>query len=165
MKNKELNFNNAKEYFKNLDFIYYLLFFGQALFLVVSFYFKPTPSDTDTLNQLFQIIVPIYTFAIIILAPLIYVRILIRNMVQQHQLKEKLMVYRSANVIKFALLEGATLFAGVALLLTGNTFYIYIYIAMMLAFYIHRPQLEKCIRELNLNEKEAKTMRNNLPIA
>ena len=69
-------------------------------------------------------------------------------------LQSKLVVYQTALIIRSALLEGASLFAIVAMQLTGNLFFIIISVFIILYFFSFRPKKDKLESLLKLSYEE-----------
>lgn len=68
-------------------------------------------------------------------------------------LAEKLALYRPALLVRFAILEGASLFGLVSYFLNGNLFYIIIAAFVMVYFLTLRPTKEKLENDLQLDYK------------
>jgi len=71
-------------------------------------------------------------------------------------LAQKMMQYQSANIIKYALIEGVALFSIVATLLTLSVWFLVITGFLVLVLLLHYPSIEKACRELDLNIEEQK---------
>jgi hypothetical protein len=68
-------------------------------------------------------------------------------------LSEKLSLYRPALLVRFAILEGASLFGLVAYFLNANLFYVFVSAFVMIYFFTLRPTKEKLEMDLQLDYK------------
>lgn len=125
---------------------------GTLLFMAVS-YFVDRPDAPSTDSQPFIIIVPI--MAIGCLLGSFYVsKARIQAAKAIPDFDKKLEAYRSAAIIKYALLEGAALFGVVAFLTENNIMFLAISAILLAAMIWVRPTRDKIITELSLNSKE-----------
>jgi hypothetical protein len=69
--------------------------------------------------------------------------------------EKKLEAYRSAMIIRYALLEGPSIFSTVAYLLSGNIIFLAFSGVMILAFLMNMPSRNKAAQDLNLSSIEA----------
>ncbi|MBS1563135.1 MAG: hypothetical protein JST39_02050 [Bacteroidetes bacterium] len=68
--------------------------------------------------------------------------------------KSKMAVYRSAAIVRWALLEMPAMFTLISFLLTGNYAFLALGIALLLIFVVVRPAKQLIIFLLQLNEQE-----------
>ena len=78
----------------------------------------------------------------------------INKIKQKTNLLEKLGDYRSAFIIKFALLEGPAFLSITVFLLTANKVYLVYILPIIILFIILRPTKDKIVVELELNKEE-----------
>lgn len=69
-------------------------------------------------------------------------------------LRKKLETYLRVQIVNYALLEGAALFATLAFYITASYFFVVIYLFILFVFSMNRPNLERVSRELYLNKEE-----------
>jgi hypothetical protein len=69
-------------------------------------------------------------------------------------LKDKISKYFQVVIVRSAFLEAPGLFAGVATLLTGRSYFMIVVAVLLVAFYFYRPTSERIAAELNLNATE-----------
>jgi hypothetical protein len=79
---------------------------------------------------------------------------LLNNIAQKNTLREKLMAYQSALIVRYALLEGASLFGIVCYLLTGNLLFLLISGGLVLYFVTIRPTKSSIQNDLNLSYED-----------
>jgi hypothetical protein len=112
----------SKEYFNSLTILHSAMAIGQLLFgLVIYFQFSNSEAtdEMNRINNVFRIMVPAFVIGGLFSSELLF-RTLLKKVNQKTDLKERLIGYRSALIIKYALLEGPSLFAIIAFLVTSN---------------------------------------------
>jgi hypothetical protein len=143
-------------FLKPITLIYYALLAGQIMFMAVAYLLNSnqiSPTKHE-MYDMFIIIVPIIIGSGLFLSNFIF-KMLIGKIEQKTSIENKLMTYRSALIIKYALMEGPSLFAIVAFLISGNAIFLAFAAVMILAFILQRPNRDKIAQDLNLNGKEA----------
>ncbi len=80
---------------------------------------------------------------------------------EYNPVSQKLNDYRAANILRWAMMEGAVMFCIIIFFATGNYLIILIAGVMMLLFLSTRPTLLKTIRDLDISEAELE--QNNEP--
>lgn len=141
----------ATQTFRTLNFIFTAMVMGQVI--VFSIFFNLKQNNTE-LHATLQYVAAFAAITAILGAPWLYMRILSSGKVARLPLETKLQTYVTANIIKLAILEGASLLCLVCLFLTGNLYYAYLFLALFFAFLLHRPKRVKCATDLQLNDEE-----------
>lgn len=143
-------------YFKSLKIVFYSLVIGQVLFGLISFFLVNTnnfKSDGADLKSVFIYIIPFFVLVGFLLSNLIF-----KNKLKAIDRKSGLMIklndYRSALVVRYAVLEGPSLFAIITYLLTGDTIFLLFAIFIILYFLTIGPNSNKAIRDLELDSKD-----------
>ncbi|MEO6681744.1 MAG: hypothetical protein ABIN48_02875 [Ginsengibacter sp.] len=142
---------------KNLLVLHFALFAGQIIFVVLA--------TVLVVLQLFPAVLGKYGAEMILLSALIEViaialaRILFKRKLKKINthpatLSEKLVAYRSANITRWAILEGAALITLVIFLLTNQWLILIIILALLFIFYTTRPTAPNIATDLNVNEQE-----------
>ncbi|MFN8355326.1 MAG: hypothetical protein U0Y10_12800 [Spirosomataceae bacterium] len=145
----------SKQYFLTLTILFGALLFAQvilavmAYFLVVLGSFKGDPSLDDT----FQFVVPVVVGGGIA-ASFLLSRFLIQSAKQKTDLSSKLLAYRSAFLIRCALLEGPSLLGCVVCMITGNKLYLAVVAVSIALFVMNTPSAKRITEELELDYKE-----------
>ena len=80
--------------------------------------------------------------------------ILIKRIDQKMDLERKVSKYFPVVLVRSTFLEVPGLFAGVATLLTGRSYFITIVVLLLVTFYFYRPSKERIAEDLNLNAAE-----------
>lgn len=144
-------------FLRALKVIFWSLFTGQFIFACVSFYinrYHPIDySGVNHPNDVFSYIVPMLILSGIIGGYFLSQRA-IQHAKEKHSFKEKLISYRSALIIRYALMEGPNLFCLVAYFLSSNLIFMYLSIAVMAYFLLSFPTSDKLIKDLELKEVE-----------
>jgi hypothetical protein len=153
---------DPKAFFQNMLVLFYALAFSQVLFFIIAFLFKQTD---EQLHRVFQYIILVWIIFVIVSSPIFYLYALKRRLKPDLALVKKLEIYRSANIIKLAFLQGAALLSIVSLLIVGKPYYAYLFLAVFMAYLINRPSVAKCIADLNLNAQEQQSIRTNKPFS
>jgi hypothetical protein len=143
------NQSNLEKSNKLNTIIFYAMFAGQALFLIVASYLVKTsgPQSPD-LSSAFQIILPVFTIGAVISAMFLPKKIL--GAIDELSDDQKIIKHRTTSLIKWALLEGANLFSIVVYLLTGSMLALAISVLLLILFMMNKPSVDKTKEELSL---------------
>lgn len=144
---------------RTLTMLFIALGAGQLVFLVIASQFGGILPE---LHNTFQYIAPAVLIAGVLGGSFLYMNRMIQIKAAQ-SLGEKLKNYTSANILRWACLEGSAMFALVCYFLTGNVWYAYLFGAAFLPFLINRPSLDKCMRQLPLDEREKAILQQDTP--
>jgi hypothetical protein len=152
----------TKEYFKLLSIIHLALMVGLVLFgLVVSFFIADFQHPDNT-SELARIIV--YLVPGLCIAGLVASNMVSKNRVYQlkanSDLSAKLMGFREAMIIRFALLEGPGLFVLATIFITNDINYLIYAGVMVVLMLVKRPTMRSLIAELELDQKEIAFLEN-----
>lgn len=146
---------------KGLLILHFALFAGQIIFVLIA-------TLLVSLN-LFPEILGKYGPEMILLSALIEViAIILSKMLFKRKLKkinkntlslsQKLQAYRSANITRWAILEGAALIVIVLFLLTNQFLILFIVLALLFIFYTTRPTAPNIATDLGVSEGEIFSM-------
>ncbi len=118
----------------------------------------------DTSGDMFMAIVPVVAIGSIFLGDLIFKKML-GSLPKGSSLRDKLAKFQTASIIKFALLEGAALFAIVIFSNTQNLTYLIIGAFLIFYLLLQRPTKDKIERILDLRgEEKAEFNQMNEPL-
>jgi len=154
------NLQTSKAYFKFLTIIYFALITGQLIFGLFAYYLNSnniTVTSNPELREIFLYVVPML-FLFSMLAGYLIFRFRIRMIKARTTLVEKLTQYRSLVIVRYALLEGSSLFSIVAYLVTGDLLFLTFSGFIILFFISIRPTRERAETELRLNSSEMATI-------
>lgn len=149
---------STQQYLRSLNIIYLALFAGQIMFLLVAFYLTSTQvfgDAGDVLTEVYMIAVPLI-IAGGLASSFFVTKMLLGSVKQLTTLKEKLERYRSAMIVKYALLEGPAFFAIVCYLITAHYLFAALAGLMMVVFLVNKPSAEKIAAELEFTREELK---------
>ncbi len=153
--------NSPQQIFASLNIIFYAMLAGQLMFFCVAFYLR---EHNEAMHQIMQYAVPAWTILIILGAPFIYSVLIKRVRGKDVSLLQKMLVYRMALIVKIALLEGAGMICLLGLLLAGDQYYAYMFLAVFMAYLLSRPKVSKAAYDLQLNQTEQRQLRGNAPL-
>lgn len=142
---------------KGLLVLHFALFAGQIIFVLIA-------TLLVSLN-LFPAVLGKYTAELILLSALIEViAILLAKMLFKRKLKkinqtsltlsQKLKPYRTANITRWAILEGAALIVIALFLLTNQWLILLIVLALLFIFFTTRPTSPNIAADLQVSERE-----------
>jgi len=138
-------------YLKTLSIIHIALAAGQLIFAVgVLVYLKDTIQHLFWLTDVFTLVVPAVAFVGFSVGNLLFKRFVDATL-QMQTLTDKLNGYRTALIIRFALIEGPFIFAILAFIFSTNAFCLLTAALLFLYFITLRPSKEKLIRDLKLD--------------
>ena len=150
------------EYFKSIKIVHIALVVGVVFFALISVFLQINGFGTvgHEIDKVLLIVVPIFALIGIFASNFVFKKKL-NEIQKKSNLKEKMEEYRSALIIKLALIEGPSFFAVVSFLLTGNYIYLGLTVILIIVFLIYTPNKTKLINELELTKKESDLIYNS----
>lgn len=144
---------------KSLRIIYIALLAGQIIFfaIIIALHAGNFISNNTDLVPVMNYAVPAVLLFTILFSSGNYRKKLPKAVVIQG-LTEKLEQYRKLCIIRYAFIEGGTIFSIIAYFLTGHSLTLACSIAGIVMFASLRPTKEKIIQELELSSEEAKML-------
>lgn len=149
------------EYFKTLKIVHFALAAGIVFFMLMSIFLQYSGFGTigkEVKNGLL-IAVPLFALAGIFASNIVFKQKL-KIIAEHNNLKEKMIIYRSAIIVKLALVEGPAFFTVIAYLITGDLIFLGIIIVLLLIFLIYTPTRNKLINELELSKSDSDLISN-----
>lgn len=143
---------NFSQYLKSLHILYFALLAGQLICLVVFYFLPPTEGKylpSDGLIVRIPILIAILGAAGVFLG---YKRIVYAR--DKSSLQEKMETYRSALILRWALLEGAVLLAGILFFISRSYFLLGMATACLGAFILFVPGRNRLMSDLDLSSSE-----------
>jgi hypothetical protein len=136
--------------------IYSSIFTGMLLFLAVVFLIIQVnkAEGGNDLDKIFTIIVPLFGLLTMIISKMVYNKMM-ASYSTGTDLVKKIMRYRTAKIISWALVEAACLFALIATVLTSNYLYVVVVIFLFGYYFMLKPSRESLIRDMRLNSEES----------
>jgi len=141
-----------KNYFSALNILFIALFIGQTVYFFVGLYMIQSANidGFGGLNTIFMFITPIVVLSIILASKFIYTK-LVSEFDKSSSLDQKLVSYRTTNLIKLALLEGANIFNISVMIITTNYFFTALFIIIIVHFFFNKPNKEKFIMDYEVS--------------
>ncbi len=155
-------FLTSKSFITNLKILHTSITVSQILFVIVVLILNLSDFyDNEVLydyNQFYSIATP---FAIVISFTLCgtIVKTRIKNGKKIKNFKNKLTHYQITLLIKYALWALPSIVALIGSLITSNYFFLLLSIGIITIFLLDKPNIDKCIRRLNLNTKETEHLK------
>ncbi len=145
-----------KNYFQTLNIIFIALLSGQTIYFFVGLFMIQSGNidGFGGLNTIFMFITPIVVLSSILASKFIYAK-QVTEFDKSSSLENKLVSYRTANIIKLALLEGANIFNISIMIITANYFFAALFIIITVLFFFNRPTKEKFIMDYEVSANEA----------
>lgn len=130
------------------------MFIGQLLFGLAALSITPQKGvDITNTKDVFLFVVPIVAIGSFALSAFLF-KTNLNTAVNKATLKEKLTIYQSALITRFAPLEGVSLLGIVTYMQTGNLLFIIISALTALYFLSLRPTKDKIENDLNLSYED-----------
>lgn len=146
----------TKAYLTSLSIIHTALIMGQLLFAGVTFYLNNSGQymPDKSLNTVFMLVVPGLVIVGIVASNALFSS-RIKNIKEKQDFSAKLEAYRSVSIMRWALLEGPSLFAIICYFLTGNNKFLLMAGILIVIFVLKRPSKDKLVQDLELNQAES----------
>ena len=147
--------SEIKNQLKTINVIHFSLMAGMLLFFVIVIVViqNTVMNLNEELDKIFTIIVPVYGLIAMFIARLLF-NFIISNYSTGTNLEDKIVKYRSAKMVSWAILESGCILSLVATMLTSNYLYIAVFIFLLGYFYMLRPSRQSLINDLQLNSQE-----------
>lgn len=145
--------SNFDDFFRGLRIVHLAIMAGVLLFMGVV-YFVVGPKVTDeSLYDTFRYLVPGLAIAAIFTGRFISQK-MTEGLHSNTELSQKLMTYRTASIVRWALIDGVALLSIVAYMLTGNTVMILVALACVAYLFTQRPSPQAAATALQLDQSE-----------
>jgi len=146
---------SSQSFFKMLQRLHLFLVIGVVLFLAISIYLVESGGlgEDEEMIEIFQYFVPIFAMICIIASRFMFNKRR-ATLASAKTLQEKTEGYQAALIVKWALIEGASLFAIITFMLTGNYGLGTIAFIMLMYLILQRPNLESALEDMNLSHAD-----------
>lgn len=135
---------------KTLSIIHLALCSGVFIFGFIMFSkIKSTEIILDDSTDVFKYIIPSAAIIAIFLSNFLFKNQL-NSITENTEIKEKLVKYQSASIVKYVVLEGVALFSIIIYTTTSNFLYLLIAFGLLLYLILQRPTSSKIISDLEL---------------
>ncbi|ULQ51578.1 hypothetical protein [Flavihumibacter fluvii] len=148
--------------FRELQIIYRVLLYSQigfwiiALLLIQFNIFQPFAAES--LDRLLQVIAVFYSFIAVIVGLQLFRRRLESIKLLDIPARDKLIQYKSASIVQWALLEGAGIFCIICYIITGNWSFLGLAIMLLAVFGGLNPFKQKVMLQLRLSDTDVTGM-------
>jgi hypothetical protein len=127
--------HDSKNYLRANSILHFALLMGQIILAIV--FIVITGKTEIILNpegDLFFVLVPAFALAALFISGFMFKKLLVQAN-SKTTLAEKLSLYRPALLVRYAILEGASLFGLVAYFINANLFYVFVSAFVMGVFF------------------------------
>ncbi|MES1223579.1 MAG: hypothetical protein ABUT20_49240 [Bacteroidota bacterium] len=145
-------------YLKSLKIIHTALLAGQCIFLAVMVFLvirKSMRPVDPSLDKILQVVALLVSFAAVFVSINIFKKKLQNINATAENATEKSTPYRAANIMKWAMIEGASLFSIIGFFLTGNYSFAALAVFLIVFFAMQAPSKIKIMLHLQISEQEA----------
>lgn len=148
---------NIKNIFKQINFIYIAILSTKSVVAIVGvllvYKLGALPVFDNSMQDLIKSIV---VLALLIGIPVshIFFHKRIKHINVDLPLAKKIQMYRSAFIVRIALLEAIGVIAMIGYIVSGDNSFLYMFGVVFVLFIIHAPTKVKIINELSLTEEE-----------
>lgn len=143
---------------KALSLLHFSLLVGQLVFAAIAYYLNSSGTisviDFGEKERYILLAVAALALLLVALALVFYKNKIAAIRAAAEPAKEKLIAYRAASLIRWAMLEAPVLIAIVAFMLTGNYNFLIIAAVVLLLFLSTKPSAAKAVTEISVNEDE-----------
>ncbi|WP_235295934.1 hypothetical protein [Portibacter marinus] len=144
----------SKGFYRSISIIHTSLFIGQLMLFAILLYLKQDfELKTDFQEDIFLLILPALILSVYFLGNYIY-QSRIKSIIPSESLDQKLITYRSAVIIRLALIEGVTLLALMIYFINGNSMYLIMALILLVYFYSLKPGKDKLNDKAQLSAQE-----------
>jgi hypothetical protein len=145
-----------KNFFQTLNIIFIALLSGQTIYFFIGLYLIQSGNidGFGGMNTIFMFITPMVVLSSILASKFIYSK-QVSEFDKSLFLENKLVSYRTANIIKLALLEGANIFNISIMIITANYFFAVLFLIIIALFFFNRPNKEKFIMDYEVSAEDA----------
>jgi hypothetical protein len=159
---RQSDFTDAAQYVKVIKIIYFALLLGQVIFMIFSVVQGMDKEANDKLH-IIAYVVPILALTSIGGATVLF-QLACSKARQAASLKEKLVAYQAACLVRWAAFEGVALFALCGYFVAHQTIFIIYAVVILTAFLTLQPGKKAIIRHLQLAGDEAETIMTGGPV-
>ncbi|MBK7632144.1 MAG: hypothetical protein IPJ23_15850 [Ignavibacteriales bacterium] len=150
-----MNNENPKTFenhFLTINVLFFTLFAAQTIYFIVGIFLIQTNNaiGMDGFNTIFMLVTPLVVLSTIFASKFIYTK-QVSEFDKSLSLEKKLVSYRTSNIIKLALLEGANFFSISIMIITTNYFFAALFIIIIVLFFFNRPSKEKFIMDYEVS--------------
>ncbi len=145
----------VKTLFASIKNIFFGLLAGQIIYFMVGLFLIQSGNiNTDSLlNTIFMFVTPVFILVSVYVSKVIYIK-LVSSFDKSVSLENKIISYRSNNLIKLAILEGANLFNISVMIITSSYLYAAFFVILITLFFLNKPTKDKLIMDYEVTAEE-----------
>ncbi len=148
-------------FFKQLNILFTALLFGQLTIAIVLLYVKSTMDgvillDNTSLGVMSMVILG-FSVIVFVAGKMLYQKLTAQV---QGNLSVKLRRFRSALVIRYALVEGVTILGFILFIISGEVICLIVGIVSLIYFASLRPTRQRAINDLNMTTQEQRELQD-----
>jgi len=134
--------------------IYYLLFSGMLLFFIIAVIFmQSNEAEMEKYpDKVFMLIVPLFGLLTMLISRTLHSR-MISNYSTGTDVLKKIMRYRTAKIVSWAMVEAAYFLALIATILTSNYLYVTVAIFLFGYFFMLKPSGKSLMLDMHFNSE------------
>ena len=148
--------NQFKPEIKSLLTIHTALLAGQIILLMLFYFLAGNRYNSGNL-QLFktlQIAAAILAMSSVTAAFVIFKKKVTELQLSDSNLKEKLILYRAACILKFAMIEGPAIFSIISYCIFPNTSFIVLAVILIVLFALQRPTIPMLMQDIGAEKED-----------
>jgi hypothetical protein len=150
----------SREYFRSLMTIYTALVAGQIVFLLVALLMQqmkqPSPFPPDFTGWFVWIVPVVIIFAVA--GSWVFFRLRLPSIRQREELTVKMAIYRAMLIIRYAIMETASIFAIIGYFATGERVFALLAGLTILFFLTALPSRTRAVNDLEMNAEDQKAI-------
>jgi hypothetical protein len=152
--------NNIKsmveKFFTTINLLFFVLLSGQTIYFFIGLFLIQSGNMVGVpgLNTIFMFITPVVVLTSFLASRFIYTK-QVASFDRTLSLENKLISYRTNNIIRLALLEGANIFNISIMTITANYFFAALFIIIIALFFLNKPTKDKFIMDYEISSDEA----------
>lgn len=154
--------DNIKSALLTLRILFFAILMGMVIPAAVGSYLVYTgePVLNEALKEIFQFVIPLVAISCGLASQLVFKKMLF-HLDASASLQQKMDTFRSAFILRCALLEAPVLLAVIALFLTGDVINLVVFSVILVVYCLHYPSTDKIIDALPLNDEEIRMIRDD----
>ena len=148
---------DRSSFLRSLTILHTALLAGQLLLAAMAYalwHFEIMNAPSSALDQALQVAAILISGTAFFLGARLFRRRVEQARDHGSTVAEKAAAYRSASILQWSLLEGASLFSIISFLLVGNLSFLFLAFALMFFFFLNRPSKIKLLVLLRLTDAE-----------
>ncbi len=147
--------SKIEKFFTTIDILFFALLSGQTIYFFIGVFLIQSGNmeGLPGLNTIFMFITPVVVLSIVLSSKFIYSK-QVASFDRTSSLENKLVSYRTNNIVKLALLEGANIFNISVMIITTSYFFAALFIIIIALFFLNRPTKEKLIVDYEISSDE-----------